>query len=193
MKILNFPKLKPLEAALEWDKINYESVLEHQNSLYCSNPYTDGFGIFGKNLSQFKTVLEEQSTDNSDDDVPLDMPIDFYCVVVLKEESIVKQPCLCVEVISDENLDPKEGTSQVPAVQTPLTPSTPQHIPVATSTPKTMTPFRSSAHKNLIALNYFKSRKKELEEGASASKRKRLEEIQNLPSENPAKRVLLVN
>lgn len=206
------------ETTLENEYLEYESILDHQNSIFCSNAYADAFGVFPKYLAQFKTVLEQVPVtpedvfdDDEDEFPPLPQPFHQYLEVILKEESPIKS-CLYIEVIEDEvpavQQEPVASTSQV--LQTPMrsrlsTPFTPQQLrtPVASSTPYKRTSSSTSkipSIKNSSILDYFKVRNKNEETGGIGGgvKRKwtdemepnRLSQQENI---NPAKKILIVN
>lgn len=194
---------------LEHEYAEYESILDHQNSVFCTNAYEDPFGIFSKHLAQFKTVLELTPV-TAEDDLDLPQPFDHYLEVIWKEDTPIKS-CLFIEEIPDDvtEQEPIAGPSQVSA--TPVgsclsMPFTPQRTPLATSTPK-QTRSKGSAKKNSSILDYFKPRNKNEQAGVVHTlKRKRTEEMEieedserrlsqqenTDPAPSPAKKILIV-
>ncbi|XP_063701301.1 uncharacterized protein LOC134831496 [Culicoides brevitarsis] len=117
------------ESNLEHEFPEYELVLDHQNSIFTTNAFEDAFGIFGKHLAYFKTVLEkpaEEKIEQKDDEMPiLNQPYHFYVNVVIEESP--KKSCLVLEEI-----EPEYGPSETGEIVTPTDDDVP---PLAASTP----------------------------------------------------------
>uniref|UniRef100_A0A336KAY9 CSON005869 protein n=1 Tax=Culicoides sonorensis TaxID=179676 RepID=A0A336KAY9_CULSO len=173
----------------------YYPLLEHQNSIYCSHPYKDAFGLFTKHISQFKTVLECQPIKSEGSDITWEEsdsifecnPMNFVQTVMNVKQKTPKKSCLIIEEINDLG-------SPMPSFHHPSATSTPSYTPKSSRIRSGKLGDSASKLRNTSILDFFKvkSTNNNLETQKSGEiigngigiKRKRSIETQNQDKEN---------